>query len=66
MNNILKEAMEADTGEMITVTPECIQGLAEQAFFDGIRIAATVSDDPVFQAKIWALTKSAPAKTPSS
>jgi len=60
---LLSDAATAETGDTLTVSPNCIQALAEQCFFDGIRLAASLSDDPVFQAKMWALARTAPSQS---
>lgn len=64
-HRMLVEAMTAETGELITGSGDEVRAIAQQGFFDGIRMAAALVDDPLTKAKLWALMRNAPHPSPS-
>lgn len=63
--SILEEAMCADNDELISASPDEIRAVAQQGFFDGIRTAAALVDDPATEAKLWALMRDEPDASPN-
>jgi hypothetical protein len=43
-----------------------VRAIAQQGFFDGIAMAASLVSDPVTKAKLWALVRNAPNSSPST
>ncbi|MEL6362375.1 MAG: hypothetical protein AAFR21_14960 [Pseudomonadota bacterium] len=64
-HRMLIEAMDAEEGEMIICDADEVRAIAQQGFFDGIRMAAELVDDPLTKAKLWALIRNAPNPSPS-
>jgi hypothetical protein len=64
-HRMLIEAMSADAGDLIQGDADEVRAIAQQGFFDGIRIAAALVDDPLSKAKLWALMRGAPSPSPS-
>jgi len=64
-HRMLVEAIDADAGDIIQGTPDEVRAIAQQGFFDGIRMAAAIIDDPLVKAKLWALMRGAPNPSPS-
>ena len=64
-HRMLVEAMVADAGEQISGSADEVRAIAQQGFFDGIRMAAAIVDDPLTKAKLWALMRNAPNPSPS-
>lgn len=65
-HRMLVEAMNAEPGDLIQGGADEVRAIAQQGFFDGIRMAAALADDPLTQAKLWALMLNAPNPSPSA
>lgn len=59
-HRMLIEAMAAQAGDLVEGSPDEVRAIAQQGFFDGIRMAAALVDDPLTKAKLWALMRNAP------
>lgn len=65
-HRMLVEAMSAEAGDLIQGDADEVRAIAQQGFFDGIRMAAALVDDPLTKAKLWALMRNAPNPSPSA
>lgn len=63
---MLIDAMTADAGELVQGSADEVRAVAQQGFFDGIRMAAAIVDDPLARAKLWALIRNAPNQSPNT
>ena len=66
MHRMLVEAMSAEAGGLIQGDADEVRAIAQQGFFDGIRMAAALVDDPLTKAKLWALMRNAPSPSPTA
>ena len=64
-HKMLIAAVNAEPGEVISGTPDDVRAIAQQGFFDGIRMSAALIDDPLTKAKLWALMRGAPNPSPN-
>jgi hypothetical protein len=65
-HRMLLEAMEADPRDLIQGDADEVRAIAQQGFFDGIAMAASLVSDPITKAKLWALMRDAPNPSPST
>lgn len=65
-HRMLVEAMEAEPGDLIQGDSDEVRAIAQQGFYDGIAMAASLVSDPITKAKLWALMRNAPNPSPST